>query len=152
MKVLSAPIRITRPKSTAPKTKTSTGLQSPFPRLQDPSKKQELAKQFEPYFRTFFAAPQLSGYLASAVTAFFNDKRVYRYSQSNSISGMLAKPDKAFTAQASGFAVEAVGAGSFDSKMRITDNNVVLYTNPLDLNFVMTIPGPQNQNERASLQ
>src|SRR5271154_5206685 len=138
--VYAAPVRITRPKATKPKLNNTPKFRPPFPDLLDPTKKADLIKKYTPYFETMYSAPQLSGYLSAAVATFFNDRKIYRSSQELRVSKNAQKPDKEYEAFCSGFIKQSVGTGVFAPKMRITDNNVVLYTNPIDMQFVMTVP------------
>ncbi|MDE1905093.1 MAG: DEAD/DEAH box helicase [Rhodospirillales bacterium] len=153
MKITGANVKVTRSGSKKAKTTTYTGLEkSPFPRLTDPTQKSALLKEFEPYFETFFASPQLSGCLATAVNVFFNDRKVYKHNQDDSIKDTVQNPDQVFLNKSSDHAKVAAGIGFFAPKLRITDNNVVLYTNPIELSFSITIPGPHDREAKAELQ
>jgi len=150
-KVYAAPVRITRPKATTPKLSATPKFKPPFPDLLDTSKRVALLQKYTPFFESFYTAPQLAGYLSAAVATFFNDRRIYRASQDLKVSKNGNKPDKDYEAFCSGLIKKCVGTGTFAPKMRITDNNVVLYTNPVEMEFVMTLPGPQNRDERQAL-
>ncbi len=149
--VLGAPIKVTRGKPTGAKIKPTTKIKEPFPDLIDPSKRSELIKKYEPYFESFFAASKTSGLLAAATTTFFNDKRVFHKKQEVGISRTLSEPDQAYIDMAEKYSKRAEGDGTFDTKLRITDNNVVLYSRPIELEFEVTIPGPQNKSESQML-
>jgi hypothetical protein len=148
--ITAAPVKITKQKDQNTKLKTQPP-KSPFPRLEDPKQAKSLTTLFTPLYDAFYGAPKLSGYLAAAIVTFFSDQKIFVNQQADRISKNNKEPEAAYLEMANKFGVKALGSTGFQSKIRVTDNNVVLYTHPIELDFNITIPGPQDTAQRADL-